>query len=146
MGDGVTDPSPQKETMGAIFERLCPIFLSYGMPYDLYWNGDVCAAKAYLKAEEYKRQRKNEELWLQGMYIYSALCDVSPVLHAFAKSGTRPSPYMEHPIPLTVEQNKKETPKKEDIGDAKAKAYMEMFMIKHNKKMERRLEEHAGDH
>ena len=32
---------------------------------------------------------------MQGLYIYEALCDVAPILHAFAKPGTKPLPYSE---------------------------------------------------
>jgi hypothetical protein len=51
-------------------------------------------------------KKKNEELWLQGLYIYNALCSVSPVLHAFAKPGTKAHPYMDEPIPRTYKEIK----------------------------------------
>jgi hypothetical protein len=138
MGDDtVTDTvdSPYM-TMGAIFDRLCPYYLSLGMTWELFWDGDVSAAVSYRKAEEYRRQRKNEELWLQGAYIYHALCDVSPVLNAFAKAGTHPTPYLERPIPLTKEQTKNKEQIKQEKSDSMAKAFMEMFMVSHNKKFE----------
>ena len=43
---------------------------------------------------------------MQGMYIYEALCDVSPVLHAFAKAGTKPRPYPEKPYSITKQELK----------------------------------------
>ena len=42
-----------------------------------------------------KEVRRNYAAWLQGAYIYDALCAVSPILHAFAKGGTKPIPYLE---------------------------------------------------
>ena len=138
MGDDpVTDSGDSPNlTMGAVFHRLCPYYLSIGMPYDLFWNGDVSAVIDYRKAEEYRVKRKNEEMWLQGMYVYNAVYSVSPVLHAFAKSGTKPYPYMSEPLPITREQETKKQKSEQAMGDAKAKAFMEMFMIANNKKFE----------
>ena len=75
-------------------------------------------------------------MWMQGLYVYNAVCSVSPVLHAFAKSGTKPNPYMSEPLPITREQETKKQKSEQAIGDANAKAFMEMFMIANNKKFE----------
>ena len=50
------------------------------------------------------------------MYIYEAICDVSPILHAFAKSGTRPRPYPEKPY-----EYEKKKPREETNADRMAK-------------------------
>ena len=72
--------------------------------------------KDYRKAEQLRWERKNTELWWQGVYFYEALCDVSPVLHAFAKKGTRPTPYSKEPYPITKQAQEK---KKERERDAR---------------------------
>ena len=74
--------------------------MSIGMTYDEFWNRDVSLVGTYRKAAELRDRRRNQELWLQGMYIYEALCDVAPIFHAFAKKGTKPRPYPEHPYSL----------------------------------------------
>lgn len=74
------------------------------MSYEEYWYGDVWMIEAYRKADKLKLARKNQELWLMGCYVYEALGDISPVLHAFAKSGTKPIPYRKEPYPLFSEQ------------------------------------------
>lgn len=51
-----------------------------------------------------KQKRRNQELWLQGAYIYEVLTDVAPVLHAFAKKGTKATPYLAEPFALTNEE------------------------------------------
>lgn len=81
-----------------IFEKECPYYMSYGMTYDEYWYDDCFKVKFY--REMYKIQLKNEDrnMWKQGMYIYEALCDVSPILHAFSKNGTKPLPYRTKPM------------------------------------------------
>ncbi len=91
------------------------------MSYEQYWDVDWQLVKYYRKAYEIKKKLKNEELWLQGAYIYDALCAVSPVLHAFAKPGTKPLPYPDTPYPLTKEELEEieETKKKADRQRAK---------------------------
>ena len=87
------------------------------MTADQYWNGDCQLVKAYREARKIQQKRKNEELWLQGMYIYEALCDVSPILRAFSKAR-KPAPYPEEPYKLA--DRKDEKAKKEDVNPAVA--------------------------
>lgn len=87
-----------------LFEELCPIFMSYGMSYDEYWHSSPYRAKFYLEAHKLKIKQKDEEMWMQGMYIYEALCDVSPILHAFSKKGTKPLPYSNRPYTASVQE------------------------------------------
>ena len=84
-------------------------------------------------------------MWMQGLYVYNAICSVSPVLHAFAKIGTQPQPYMSEPFPITREQETKKQQSKQATGDAMAKAFMEMFMIANNKKFEEGGNKDAGN-
>ena len=71
------------------------------MTYQQYWEEDCQLVKYYKEAFEIQQRRMNEQLWLQGMYVYDAVCAVSPVLHAFAKSGTKPIPYHDKPFPMS---------------------------------------------
>jgi hypothetical protein len=79
-------------------------------------------------------EKRNQELWLQGMYIYEALCDVSPILHAFAKRGTKPVPYTEQPYPLSNKEVKRAKEDKEREVFDKGKKFMEAFMVTNNKR------------
>lgn len=105
------------------FKAHFPFYLSIGMTYDQYWNDDCELVIYYRKAHNLQLERKNQELWLQGFYIYDALCCVSPVLHAFAKKGTKPLPYPQEPYPITKEEVKeiKEAEDKLKLQQAKAK-------------------------
>ena len=89
--------------------------MSYGMTYDEYWYGSPYRAKFYREAYEIQIKRKDEEFWMQGMYIYDALCRVSPILHAFSKSGTKPLPYPEKPYTSTIESNMSEEDREQKI-------------------------------
>ena len=122
------------------FYEAFPYYLSIGMTYEQYWMGDPTLPKYYRKADEMRTERKNQELWLQGMYIYEALCDVSPVLHAYAKKGTKPRPYVEDPYPLNEKQKERAEEERERITAAKAKRNMEAFMIANNKRFEEKPE------
>lgn len=87
----------ESTSLTKIFEELCPIYMGYGMSYDEYWYGEPYRAKFYREAYEIQMKHKDEEFWIQGMYIYDALCRVSPILHAFSKSGAKPLPYPKEP-------------------------------------------------
>ena len=73
------------------------------MTLEQYWDGDNDLPRFFRKKYKLERDRKNFELWLQGKYIYEALCAVSPVIRAFSKA-TEPIPYRKHPFPLSKAQ------------------------------------------
>ena len=118
------------------FYELFPYYLAIGMTPEQYWEGDCTLTKYYRKAEELRNEKRNQELWLQGMYIYEALCDVSPVLHAYAKKGTKPSPYSSKPYPLTAQQVRHEEEEKQRKVMDKGKKFMEAMAASINKKFE----------
>lgn len=103
--------------------------MAMGMTYDEFWNGDCTMVKAFRKAHALKNDMSNHAAWLQGAYFYNALCCVAPVLHAFAKSGTKVQPYPSEPYALHAKPSNR---KKRDPG----RDYMEAFMIQWNKRFE----------
>lgn len=104
------------------------------MTPEQYWDGDASLPKYYRKAEEIRNEKRNQELWLQGMYIYEALCDVSPILQAFAKKGTKPRPYSAAPYALTVRDQQKEREEKQKAIAEKGRRMMEALMVSSNKR------------
>lgn len=80
-----------------MFHEVFPQYLAMGMTYELFWDEDCMLVRDYRKAFKIRQEQMNYAAWLQGMYFYEALCDVSPVLHAFAKNGTRVRPYSDKP-------------------------------------------------
>jgi len=123
-GGGSTASAPLKSYTENFYEQF-PFYLSIGMSADEYWNQDCNLTKYYRKAFELKQDRKNEELWLQGMYIYEAINDASPILHAFAKKGTKPYPYPKQPYPRTEKeaQKRKEAEEKARYEEMRARLY-----------------------
>lgn len=105
-GSGSPALAPLK-TYTKRFEEVFPFYLSIGMTADEFWNQDSTLVKFYRRADELRKKRKNEELWLQGLYVYQAIMRAAPILHAFAKPGTKAYPYLDKPIPLTEEEAKR---------------------------------------
>ena len=122
------------------FYELFPYYLAIGMSPEQYWDSDSTLVKYYRKAEQLKNEKRNQELWLQGMYIYEALCDVAPILHAFAKKGTKPTPYAEKPYPLDEKQVRKNEEEKQRKIAEKGKRFMEAMAASINKKFEGRTQ------
>lgn len=66
--------------------------MSYGMTPDEFWNGHCKLAVSYREKSRLEREKVNEQLWLQGMYIYDA------VGRLFSK---HPKKYPERPYELS---------------------------------------------
>lgn len=103
------------------------------MPYDLYWRGEPSLVEAYRKAEEIRNEKLNQQLWLQGMYIYDALCDVSVVIPRLSKKKIKPVPYPTQPYQLKTESEAKQE-QREKHKMEKMKAQMESFAAKFNQR------------
>lgn len=74
------------------------------MTYEQFWYKDPHLVKDYAKAEELRTRRKNQELWLQGYYVYNAIGAFAEILPAFPKKGAKINPYLEEPVSLTEEE------------------------------------------
>lgn len=133
-GDGQSVPPSNSYTKA--FNDAFPFYLSIGMTPEQYWDGDPSLPRYYRKAEELRQKRKNEESWWQGLYIYEALCDVAPIFHAFAKRGTKPTPYPDRPHPITRMDREADKERKARREREKAKQYMLGKMAKINKRFE----------
>jgi len=111
------------------FEEICPFFISIGMTYEQFWYDDVSIAKYYLKAFELREERealKNKwARWEQGLYVYEALCNVSPILRAFSKA-TKPLRYPSKPYGLDeIKDNRVEEEQKKKVELFKTQIFFE---------------------
>ena len=131
---GGRDSSSPSFTYTERFYEMFPYYLSIGMTPEQYWDGDCALVKYYRKADELRTEKRNQEMWLQGMYIYEAICDVSPILHAFAKKGAKPHPYPSKPYAINEKQIKKEREEKERKIAEKGKRFMAALMQSNNKR------------
>ena len=111
------------------FEEVCPYFISIGMTYEQFWYDDVSLTKYYLKAFQLKEEREALKSkwarWEQGLYIYEALCDVSPILRAFSKA-TKPLQYPQQPYGLQDVQKKNiDEDKKQEVELLRTQIFFE---------------------
>ena len=68
------------------------------MSYEQFWYGEPRLVIAYVKANRLRIQQRNEEMWLQGLYVYNAFGTV--MSNAFKDKGGTPSKYLEKPIEI----------------------------------------------
>ena len=122
--NGVEDKSSAPFSYQKIFEEQCPFYMSIGMTYDEFWFGKPERAKCYRKAYELKKKQLNEQLWLQGMYFFEAICDVAPVLVTMPKKDAKIQPYSTEPYALTVKEQE-ERERREN--ERKQKKLLERF-------------------
>ena len=64
--------APQSE-FGKYLDQICPYYMSWGMTWDEFWHESLDRLQAYWQANQYGIERRNQELWLQGLYIRSAV-------------------------------------------------------------------------
>lgn len=136
-GSGGEVTAPLK-TYTEKFNEFFPYYLSIGMTEEQYWDRDSNLVVAYRKAEDLRNNRRNQEMWVQGAYIYDVLCRVSPIFHDFAKKGTKPTPYIPEPYALTEKEVEFKQIQKEKKTFDKGKKMLEGFMMAFNKNFERK--------
>ena len=68
-----------------------------GMTADEYWHGDPYLAKAYRKAYKKRIEARNQELWLQGKYVFDA---VSVALYNAFRGRRAAAKYTEKPYQI----------------------------------------------
>lgn len=129
----------------ALKEHL-PYYMAIGMTPDEYWDGEAELPKYYRKADELRRKRENERLWLQGAYVYEAIADMVPVLHAFAKKGAKPTPYPKEPYALTEKEVKERRERNDQIEADVGKAKVEAWAKALNAKLSQKKEVSEGEH
>lgn len=144
------EAAPPKIIYTDKFYEVFPFYLSIGMTYEQFWLEDANLAKYYREAFEMQRERANHDAWLQGAYFYDALCAVAPILHAFAKKGTKPQPYLDKPYPMKRENVKQKKKKPADNGALRGAAMFHAFAEQFNKKFsvsvnERHPADEGGD-
>lgn len=114
------------------------------MTCEQFWEQDCELVKYYRRAAQIRQDLKNQDAWVQGAYFYEALCDAAPILRAFAKKGTKATPYRKEPFELYAKTSRPEREKVEEKHDDRAKAYMEAFAIANNRKFQTKGGEVSG--
>lgn len=88
-----------------------------GMSAEEYWHGDPELTQAYALAYKIRKEERNWELWLQGLYIYHAVCvALSNTLDKNSKAK-----YMDTPLDIFP-------PTEKEIEDRQQKEAEELAM------------------
>lgn len=146
MGDvgGLAAASPL--SLMSAFKEVCPVYMSYGMTYEQFWDGDTDMHPMYRRAVKQSMIHQNRMMWLQGMYIYEALLSVGKYTKAFSKS--KPAPYPDKPYDL-FEEERKLREKKEQLEryehiKEKVQAFAKAFNEKRKESEMKGVEDNAG--
>jgi hypothetical protein len=107
--------------------------MSIGMTYDEFWSGDVNMVRAYRKADEMKRRRENEILWMQGLYFRDAL--VCTVGNMFSGKGSKQYEYPKEPYAITESEISEREARDEKLREERIKAEFAAFAARIQKKM-----------
>ena len=111
---------------------MFPYYLSIGMSYEQFWEQDPWLVAAYRRANELTRQRKSEEMWVQGLYDFHAFSTALSNLN-FGKTKKKPNKYMEEPIRV-IPYTEEEQQAKAEVERQKAIDYFNRLAKKWEKK------------
>jgi len=89
------------------------------MTYEQFWCDSPELTKYYRKADEIKKRRKNEELWLAGIYTSEALA--ATVGNMFTKGEKYQYPSEPKPITMAEVEERKEREQKRKMEQIKAR-------------------------
>lgn len=103
---GVGEAEKDEPTLSytEIFYRCLPQFLVMGMSADEFWNCDPRMYRAYREKDRIEKERKNELLWLSGIYIGRAISS------CFSNEDEG---YPTEPFDIGLREKKEETPAEE---------------------------------
>ena len=121
---------PQK-TYTEQFEEVFPYYLSLGMTYEEFWEGDISLPKFYREAEKLRVKRAceddNFQCWLQGLYVYEAVsCAIG---NALRKENTPQIKYLDKPLEIFKDEKQKS---RKDIEEEREKASIKVQLQMNN--------------
>lgn len=76
--------------------------MALGMTYEQYWYGKADLVLTFREAHKYRVRMRNEEMFLQGAYIYQAVGAVADeVIYSLnGRKGTKPKGYLKEPLDI----------------------------------------------
>ncbi len=137
--DGGAAVKPVPVSFTKEFYKHLPFYLSIGMSAAEYFDGAPELARAYRRAEELRKKRRNTDAWLAGAYFYEALCDAAPILR-LSFSPAKAHPYLAEPYPLTRDDARRTEQKKERGAMERAAAHVTAWAAGVNSRRKARKE------
>lgn len=139
-GDSISVESPFY--FSEVFEECFPYYLSIGMSYEAYWDGDPSLVTAYRKAEEIRMHKKNWELWMNGKYVYEAVMRLIPSLNMWKPK--EPLEYTPEPYPITKKEYEERMQREEKKKQEEIRDRMKAFALAQRAKKKQVEEEENG--
>lgn len=130
-GEGSNTQTP--DSCRNIFDKTFPMYLAMGMTYDEFYNKDHTLTISYRRAFEFQREQVNQDLWLQGAYVYEAISRIAPLLIPFNKHP-KAEPYLDKPYPLLNKNKTDKNVESQAVTNDKGFAYMQAAMTRVNNK------------
>lgn len=101
--DDADEESEEPKSLFDHFNEIEPYYLSIGMTHEQFWDDDPWLVDVYRRAHNLQIEARNQELWLQGLYIYDAF---NTVMANFGRSlsknkSGKEAKYVEKPIRIT---------------------------------------------
>ena len=134
------NPKVESISYTEYFEKACPIFMLYGLSYEDFWYGDPFKAKYQYEVYKLKIKEKDEFMWEQGMYIYEAILQCSPILHPFSKAQ-KPLPYTEKPHLTQILDNEEELKKAKQQEEENERLKAQIWVQNLARTLSKRFEE-----
>lgn len=94
----------EKLSPSKLFEKVCPYYMSIGVSYHDFWDGEFDICKYARKADEINQGNKNREQWWQAVYIFRMMLDASPAFNAFNSGNTNITLSVDRPFPITQKE------------------------------------------
>ena len=73
--------APHSE-FGKFLDLACPYYLMYGMSWDEFWYSSLDRLEFYWQKHQFDVESRNQEMWLQGLYIRMAVASCMDSKHA----------------------------------------------------------------
>lgn len=132
--EGLTESSESNKNapwFAKFADSLCAYYMFIGVSFYEYWFGDYSQFHFYEEAYKLRERHENTGRWMQGKYVYDGIGALSPILHPFAKSGTKAEPYLKEPYPISAEEaeERRERDKKLKYEQMKAETISRMERI-----------------
>lgn len=138
LNEGVSDEDAPL-SISKMLDDCFPYYLSLGMTYEQYWDGEPRLVIAYRKAEDMRSHRKNWEMWMNGRYTYDAIMRLIPSLNMWKPK--EPIEYIEEPYPLTRKEYEERIAREERKKQEEIRAKMLAFAQAHSTKKKKEVEE-----
>lgn len=119
-----------------MFEKACPFYMSIGMSYTEFWEGDIYLPNFYIEAYKQRAEREQKQMntaaWLNGVYMKRAYEVV--LANMFSKPGTPPQEYYKEPFGNEEHKTQEQKESEQKAEGLRVMVALESFVNFHKNK------------